>query len=165
MKFKAYLRINKKGICLLTIILSYHAATHGTMLSNCFCQFTYTCSRAFLHVHSCVRSGQAPSIGSPVSFSMTPPPTHSDFPTTLTPSVFPTCDNVYAWSQSSRTTLNVLFVRSSFYFFLMPFGKVRRWFMRLGYQLSQIIIRLAHNRCWNDYLIPRTTLDIKWNNK
>lgn len=97
MKFEAYLRINKKGICLLTIILSYHAATHGTMLSNCFCQFTYTCSRAFLHVHSCVRSGQAPSIGSPVSFSMTPPPTHSDFPTILTPSVFPTCDNVYAF--------------------------------------------------------------------
>lgn len=123
-----------------------------------------------VHVHSCTcilvwGERQAPSIGSPVSFSMTPPPTHSDFPTILTPSVFPTCDNVYAWSQSSRTTLNVLFVRSSFYFFLMPFGKVRRWFMRLGYQLSQIIVRLAHSRCSNDYLIPRTTLDIKWNNK
>lgn len=165
MKFEAYLRINKKGICLLTIILSYQQPRTALCLVTVFVNLLI-----LVHVHSCTcilvwGERQAPSIGSPVSFSMTPPPTHSDFPTILTPSVFPTCDNVYAWSQSSRTTLSVLFVRSSFYIFLMPFGKVRRWFMRLGYQLSQIIIRLAHNRCWNDYLIPRTTLDIKWNNK
>ena len=60
-------------------------------------------------VHSCMRRGRlddqinynyAPSVGFPVSFRMTPPPTHSDFSMTLTPSVFPTCDNVYARSQS-----------------------------------------------------------------
>ena len=38
--------------------------------------------------------------------------------------------------------------------------------MSLAYQLSQIIIRLAHNRrCSIAYLIPHTSLDTKWNNK